>query len=57
MPTMLERIGERIPMPDYMHDQMPEMMPQIMENLMPHMVGDLVPLISQPLIDYLRDKN
>ena len=54
MPTMLERVGERIPMPDYMREQMPELMPGVMDNLMPHMIGDVVPLITQPMIDYLR---
>jgi hypothetical protein len=24
---------------------------------MPHMIGDVVPLIAQPMIDYLRGKN
>jgi Fe-S oxidoreductase/FAD/FMN-containing dehydrogenase len=56
MPTMLERVGERIPMPDYMREQMPELMPGVMDNLMPHMIGDVVPLITQPMIDYLRGK-
>ncbi|HUU64331.1 MAG TPA: FAD-binding and (Fe-S)-binding domain-containing protein [Dehalococcoidia bacterium] len=54
MPTMLERVAERIPMPDYMAEQMPEMMPRVMNNLMPHMIGDVVPLVTQPMIDYLR---
>ena len=56
MPVMLERIGERIPMPDYMREQMPEMMPKVMDNLMPHMIGDVVPLVAQPMIDYLRGR-
>jgi len=54
MPVMLERVGERIPMPDYMREQMPEIMPKVMDNLMPHMIGDVVPLVTQPMIDYLR---
>jgi len=54
MPVMLERVSERVPMPDYMRDQMPELMPKVMDNLMPHMIGDVVPLITQPLIDYLQ---
>ena len=54
MAVMLERVGERIPMPDYMREQMPELMPQVMDNLMPHMIGDVVPLITKPMIDYLR---
>jgi len=56
MPVMLERVAERIPMPDYMQEQMPELMPQVMDNLMPHMIGDVVPLITRPMIDYLRGK-
>ncbi|MFC1933899.1 heterodisulfide reductase-related iron-sulfur binding cluster [Chloroflexota bacterium] len=54
MPVMLERVGERIPMPDYMREQMPELMPKVMDNLMPHMIGDVVPLVTQPMIDHLR---
>jgi hypothetical protein len=57
MPTMLERVGERVPMPDYMAEQMPEMMPGVMDNLMPHMIDDIVPLITDPMIDYLRGRN
>jgi Fe-S oxidoreductase/FAD/FMN-containing dehydrogenase len=56
MPTMLKKVGERVPMPDYMAEQMPGMMPKIMDNLMPHMIGDVVPLVTQPMIDYLRGK-
>ncbi|UCH10735.1 MAG: FAD-binding oxidoreductase, partial [Fidelibacterota bacterium] len=56
MPVMLERIAERIPMPDYMLEQLPELMPKVMENLMPHMIGDVVPLVTQPLIDHLGGK-
>ena len=56
MPVMLERVAERIPMPDYMREQMPELMPKVMDNLMPHMIGDVVPLVTQPMIDYLRGK-
>ncbi|MBM3699333.1 MAG: FAD-binding oxidoreductase [Actinobacteria bacterium] len=56
MNVMLERIGDRIPMPDYMREQMPAMMPEVMANLMPHMIKDLVPLVSQPMIDYLQNK-
>jgi Fe-S oxidoreductase/FAD/FMN-containing dehydrogenase len=56
MPVMLARVGERIPMPDYMREQMPELMPKVMDNLMPHMIGDVVPLIADPLISYLRGK-
>jgi Fe-S oxidoreductase/FAD/FMN-containing dehydrogenase len=56
LPTILERVNERIPMPDYMAEQMPDMMPQVMGNLMPHMIHDVVPLVTQPMIDYLRGK-
>ncbi len=28
-----------------------------MANLMPHMIGDVVPLVTQPMIDYLRSGN
>jgi hypothetical protein len=44
-------------MPDYMAEQMPEMMPGIMDNLMPHMIGDVVPLVSDPMVAYLQGKN
>jgi Fe-S oxidoreductase len=57
MPTMLSRVGERVPMPDYMHEQMPSLMPKVMDSLMPHMIGDVIPLVTQPMIDYLRGKN
>ncbi|MBN1573634.1 MAG: FAD-binding oxidoreductase [Deltaproteobacteria bacterium] len=56
MNTMLSRVAEKIPMPDYMAEQMPDMMPKVMDNLMPHMIGDVVPLVTQPMIDYLRGK-
>jgi Fe-S oxidoreductase/FAD/FMN-containing dehydrogenase len=54
MPVMLKRVQERIPMPNYMAEQMPDLMPRVMDNLMPHMIGDVVPLVTQPMIDYLR---
>jgi hypothetical protein len=54
MDTMLSRVGEMIPMPDYMAEQMPELMPQVMDNLMPHMIGDVVPLVTDPMIEYLK---
>jgi hypothetical protein len=57
MPVMLERVAERIPMPDYMLEQMPELMPTVMDNLMPHMICDVVPLVTQPLVDYLRGRD
>ncbi len=57
MDTMLERIGERVPMPDYMAEQMPELMPGIMDNLMPHMIGDVVPLVTDPMVAYLQGRN
>jgi Fe-S oxidoreductase/FAD/FMN-containing dehydrogenase len=56
MSTMLERIADRVPMPDYMAEQMPDMMPGIMDNLMPHMIGDVVPLVTGPMVDYLQGK-
>ena len=56
LPTMLDRIAKIVPMPDYMAEQMPSMRPGIMDNLMPHMIGDLVPLVTQPMIDFLRGK-
>jgi Fe-S oxidoreductase/FAD/FMN-containing dehydrogenase len=56
MPTMLKKVAERIPMPDYMREQMPELMPKVMDNLMPHMIGDVVPLVTPPLIAYLKGK-
>jgi hypothetical protein len=56
MPTLLKRVGEAIPMPDYMSEQMPELMPKVMANLMPHMIGEVVPLVTQPMIDYLTRK-
>jgi Fe-S oxidoreductase/FAD/FMN-containing dehydrogenase len=56
MPVMLDRVKQRIPMPDYMEEQMPDLMPQVMDNLMPHMIGDVVPLVTQPMIDYLRGR-
>jgi Fe-S oxidoreductase/FAD/FMN-containing dehydrogenase len=55
MPTMLKRVADAIPMPDYMAEQMPELMPKVMDRLMPHMIGDVVPLVTQPMIDYLRN--
>jgi len=57
MPVMLQRIAEQIPMPDYMAEQMPEMMPKVMDQLMPHMIRDVVPLVTQPMIDYLKKRN
>jgi len=54
MPVMLERVAERVPMPDYMREQMPDLMPKVMDNLMPHMIGDVVPLVTDPLIRYLK---
>jgi Fe-S oxidoreductase/FAD/FMN-containing dehydrogenase len=56
MPTMLERVRKIIPMPTYMEEQMPQLMPGVMDNLMPHMIGDVVPLVTQPLIDHLRGR-
>jgi len=56
MPVMLDRVKSRVPMPAYMAEQMPAMMPKVMDTLMPHMIGDVVPLVTQPLIDHLRGK-
>jgi Fe-S oxidoreductase/FAD/FMN-containing dehydrogenase len=56
MPVMLQRVGERIPMPDYMQEQMPDLMPGVMNNLMPHMIDDVVPLVTGPMIAYLQGK-
>ena len=57
LPVMLDRVAEQIPMPDYMSEQMPDLMPGVMDAHMPHMIGDVVPLVTQPMIDYLRGKN
>ncbi len=54
MPVMLKKVEERIPMPDYMREQMPDLMPQVMDNLMPHMIKDVVPLVTGPMIRYLK---
>ncbi len=54
MPKMLELVKAMVPMPDYMAEQMPEMMPKVMDNLMPHMIGDVVPLITDDMIAYLK---
>ena len=32
-------------------------MPKVMDNLMPHMIGDVVPLVTQPMINYLQGKD
>ena len=57
MSTMLDRVGQKIPMPDYMAEQMPDIMPKVMDNLMPHMIKDLVPLVTDPMIHYLQNGN
>ena len=56
MPSMLERVGKLIPMPDYMREQMPELMPKVMDNLMPHMIGDVVPLVTPKMINWLKGR-
>jgi Fe-S oxidoreductase/FAD/FMN-containing dehydrogenase len=56
MPVMLRRVAEQISMPDDMLEQMPELMPKVMDQLMPHMIGDVVPLVIQPMMDYLKGK-
>jgi Fe-S oxidoreductase len=57
MPRMLSLVGEMIPMPDYMAEQMPQIMPKVMDSLMPHMIGEVVPLVTQPMVDYLQGRN
>jgi hypothetical protein len=57
LPVMIQRIEERIEMPENMIELMPSLMPEVMDNLMPHMIGDVVPLVTQPMIDYLHGKN
>jgi hypothetical protein len=32
-------------------------MPNVMDRLMPHMIGDVVPLVTGPMIDYLKRRN
>jgi hypothetical protein len=56
MPDMLEAVERRVPMPPHMKEQMPELMPMAMDNLMPKMLPAIVPLISDPLIQYLREQ-
>ena len=55
MPTMIARIKDIVPMPDYMAAQMPEMLPKVMDNLMPHMLPDVIPLIADDMIAYLKN--
>jgi hypothetical protein len=57
MPVMLRRVAERVPMPEYMQEQMGELMPRVMDYLMPHMIRDVVPLVTRPMIDYLKKRN
>jgi len=54
MSVMLDRVARKVPMPDYMLEQMPDLMPKVMDNLMPHMIKDVVPLVTDPLIGYLK---
>jgi Fe-S oxidoreductase len=56
LPDMLDAVEKRVPMPPHMKEQMPDLMPAAMDNLMPKMLPSLVPLISDPLIDYLRNQ-
>lgn len=35
---------------------LPLMMPRIMDSLMPHMMGEVVPLVTQSMINYLQGK-
>jgi hypothetical protein len=32
-------------------------MPKVMDNLMPHMIGEVVPLVTGPMIKYLQGRN
>jgi hypothetical protein len=57
MPVMLRRVAERVPMPEYMQEQMGELMPRVMDYLMPHMIRDIVPLVTRPMIDYLKRRD
>jgi hypothetical protein len=56
MSTMLSRVADLVPMPVYMKEQMPELMPKVMDNLMPHMIGEVVPLVTPPMIAWLKDQ-
>jgi hypothetical protein len=56
LPDMLQAVGKRVPMPDFMREQMPDLMPRAFDNLLPHLLPGVVPLISQPLVDYLRGR-
>jgi Fe-S oxidoreductase/FAD/FMN-containing dehydrogenase len=56
LPDMLDAVERRVPMPPHLKEQMPDLMPDAMDNLMPKMLPSLVPLISDPLIDYLRNQ-
>jgi Fe-S oxidoreductase/FAD/FMN-containing dehydrogenase len=55
MPQMLEKVGQAIPMPDYMAEQMPNLMPKTMEVLMPKMIAEIVPYFMPKMIAYLRE--
>jgi hypothetical protein len=57
MPVMLKRVAGQIPMPDDMHEQMGDLMPKVMDYLMPHMIRDVVPLVTRPMIDYLKKRD
>jgi Fe-S oxidoreductase/FAD/FMN-containing dehydrogenase len=54
MPLMLARVAAKVPMPDYMKEQMPTLMPRVMDELMPHMIGDVVPMVTGPMVEYLK---
>ncbi len=45
---LLRRVGERIPMPAYMAAQMP--------GLLPHRIGSVVPLVTGPMVNYMKAK-
>ncbi len=57
MDTMLARVADKVPMPEHMAAQMPDLMPKVMDNLMPHMIGDVVPLVTPRMIDWLKSKS
>ena len=55
MPALLDRVGARVPMSPEMAEQMPALMSGVMDELLPHMVGDVVPLVADSLVAYLRE--
>ncbi|HWP96850.1 MAG TPA: FAD-binding and (Fe-S)-binding domain-containing protein [Syntrophomonadaceae bacterium] len=55
MPQMLVKVGEAIPMPDYLEAQMPSLMPKTMEVLMPKMLAEIIPYFMPKMEEYLRN--